>query len=195
MTPKIKILKGGLDFEGDQKAHLWHFAPRWPGTHPKAYTAQDLQAKIQRAYDLAYKGGHLILWMPSTQLHKTAFNPLSAAAPWKSIGTVISGASPISIGFIYARDPQSDRGCKLILDTQGHHGPSSSLTMRWLVEQFCVQGGPVCDPYAHRSAQLAQWCRRRGISYQGHIRGKANRESARKILAQIELPGIQIQLL
>lgn len=198
MTPKIKILKGGLDFEGEQKAHLWHFVPRWPGSHPKAYTAHDLQAKIRRAYDLTGPGGHLVLWMPASQLHKTVFDPLGMIKPWEPVSTIISGVSPISIGFIYQKgdsNKAANWGCKLILDMQGRHGPSSSLAMKWIVDKLCAGSGPVFDPYADKSATLAQWCRRRGVSYQGHIRGKANREAARKVLAQIELPGIQVPLL
>jgi hypothetical protein len=196
MHPKIKILKGGLDFESERKAHLWHFAPRWPGSHPKAMRPEDLMAKIRCAHDLTYDGGHLVLWMPAAQLHKTKFDPLGMVVPWVPASTIISGISPISIGFVYSKsDPKTANwGCKLILDTCGRNGPNSSLTIKWLLEQLCTHG-PVFDPWAHRSAQLAQWCRRFGIGYRGHIRGKENRASARKILAQIELPGIQTTLL
>lgn len=193
---KVKICKGMFDFEGERKAHLWNFAPRWPG-HPKAFTPQDLESKIRRAYDLTYAGGFLVLWMPATQLHRTQFDPLDMTAPWTAMSTIISGANPISIGFVYGKGFQraADWGCKLILDTQDRHGANSSLTVKWVLERLCSHGGPVFDPYADRSARLAQWCRRLGIGYRGHIRGKKNREAARKVLAQIELPGIQTNLL
>ncbi len=191
MTTKIIIQKNKWDFNRNHKAQLWNFSPRFP--IPDAAALERVLAKI---YENTNEDGYLLFWMPAAQLHRVSFDPVRMVGEWVPIGTLLSGVNPIYVGYAYVRRrrPGLDFGCKLILDVEGRAGVSSSLTAKWVLERFCEHGGPVFDPYAHSSAQLAQWCRRLGIGYRGHIDSKKNREVARKILAQIELPAVQMDI-
>lgn len=177
---------------------LWHLAPIWPGREKARINAGELERLIKGVYELTRPQGLMVLWMPAAELHRTPFDPLDMVGNWTAMSTIISGSKPIRIGYVYSKEHNrtADWGCKLILDTEGRQGPSSSLTMKWLLDTL-VDGkdGCVVDPYAHRSVTLAQWCRRLNIPYHGFIRGKNGFEAAQKRLAQVELPGIQQQLL
>ncbi len=197
----VKLENGAFDFGkplGWIDIQLWNFAPIWPGRAKARLDPEKLERQLQRAYEVTKPQGLLILWMPATELHRTPFDPLDNCGHWTAMSTIISGSKPIHIGYVYSKghNQTANWGCKLILDTEGHRGPSSSLAMKWLLDTFMdSKSGFVADPYAHKSATLAQWCRRLNIPYWGYIRGKKNFEAAQKILAQVELPGIQQALL
>ena len=196
----VKLEKGSFSFDGqsDMDIRLWHFAPIWPGRQKARVDAKGLERQLKRAYELTRPQGLLVLWIPAVELHRTPFDPLDMAGSWTAMSTIISGSKPIYIGYVYCKGHSSaaDWGSKLILDTESHRGPSSSLTMKWLLDTLMdKETGFVVDPYAHKSATLAQWCRRLNIPYWGCIRGKKGFEAAQKTLAQVELPGIQQPLL
>jgi len=197
----VKLEKGNFDFDRslDQLGiRLWHLAPIWPGRSKARISAKELERQLKRAYEATAPQGLLVLWMPATELHRTPFDPLDMVGRWTAMSSIISGSNPVHIGYVYSkgRNLIADWGCKLILDTQGRQGSSSSLTMKWLLETL-MDGheGAVADPYAHKSATLAQWCRRLNIPYLGNIRGSRSFEAAQRVLAQVELPGIQQPLL
>ena len=193
----IKLERGSVDFTSlpVERISLWHFAPRWPN-HPKArLTAQELAAQLKRAYMAAVPSAHMVLWMPASYLHYTSFDPLAMAKPWNCFSTLISGADKPTIGYIYSTNPGARGwGSEVLFDARGR-GPSSSGSMKLILDRLDTTGGSILDPYAHKSATLAMWSRRWNIPYWGYIHGKKNYESARKVLEQVELPGIQTSLL
>lgn len=191
------------DEHKNHSVRLWNMAPIWPGRPRAKLTAKRLNEQITEAYNLTSPTGFMVLWMPAVELHRTPFDPIEMAYHWTAMSTVLSGMRPLHIGYVYCKgfDITADWGSKLILDNTGR-GPSSSLTMKWLLEKLFTIGntgvmssGLVVDPYAHRSVQLAKWCRRFNIQYRGYIRSKKGFEAAQEALAQIELPGIQQALL
>jgi hypothetical protein len=197
----VKLERGTFNFDrplGWIDIQMWHFAPIWPGRAKARIDPAELERQLSRAYEKTAHQGLLVLWMPASELHRTPFDPLDNCSHWTAMSTIISGSNPVYIGYIYSkgRNQAANWGCKLILDTEGRKGPSSSLTMKWLLETLMdSEDGFVIDPYAHKSATLAQWCRRLNIPYWGCIRGGKNCEAAKKMLAQVELPGIQQSLL
>lgn len=199
----VKLERGAFNFDrldwvGWDDIRLWNFAPVWPGREKARINPTELERQLKRAYERAAPQGLLVLWMPATELHRTPFDPLDNCGHWTAVSTIISGFKPIHIGYVYSKghNRAANWGCKLILDTEGHRGPSSSLTVKWMLETLKKgSAGPVIDPYAHKSATLAQWCRRLNIPYWGFIRGGREFMAADKALAQVELPGIQQPLL
>jgi len=192
----IEIMRGSLDFSRlpNTRIGLWHFAPRWPD-HPKArVTATKLASEIKQAYMATDPLSFFILWMPASYLHRTSFDPLSMAKPWHCFSTIISGAQKPTIGYVYATNPSiRGWGNTVIFDNEGR-GPTSSITVKFLLDRLNFDGA-ILDPYASQTAKLAVWCKRWNIPYWGYIRGKKSHASARRILKQIELPGIQQSLL
>ena len=197
----IKLNRGDFNFDsplGWLPTRLWNFAPVWPGRAKARLGPKGLERQLQRAYEVTESQGVMVLWMPAAELHRTPFDPLDDCGHWTAMSTIISGSKPVYIGYVYSKgyNQAANWGCKLILDTEGNRGPSSSLAIKWLLETF-MEGkeGLVVDPYAHKSATLAQWCRRFNVPYWGCVKGKGGFETAQKALAQVELPGIQQALL
>lgn len=195
----IKLEHGSFDFDNlpMKRIAMWHFAPRWPD-HPKArLSPSGLSSQLERAYRAAVPLGRMVLWMPSSYLHCTSFDPLTMAKPWNCFSTVMSGSDRPVIGYVYSTNADAEGwGNTMIWDAAGR-GPSSSVAMKFILDRLCIDGtqGFVVDPYAHRDAILTTWCRRWNIPYWGRIRGKKNYANAAKVLEQVELPAIQTSLL
>ena len=202
---RIRLKKGKFGWRNTEKLQgkvdLINLQPKWPGTHKARLDRDGLSAVTRLAYGMSSRNGIMVLWMNAVQLHKSPFDPVNDVERWKSVGTIISGTGSMSLGFVYGRNFGSDLGAKQILDPKGM-GPSSSITMKWLLEfAFRVDGTPlkrrgfVLDPWAHQSVQLAKWSRRMGLRYRGHIASRKKFEAGRLELAQVELPVIQEVLL
>lgn len=175
---------------------LWNIAPVWPGRPKAKLTEQGLCDLVREAYARSSNNAHMILWMPASELHRSEFDPISMCDPWISQSTIFSGGNPLHIGFVYARSQSKvDWDTKLILDAKGRRGPSSPKTMRFALDKLGDIKGPVVDPFAHRSAVLPIWTRRKGIRYVGFTSSKKSYNSIVKALAQVELPGIQLTVL
>jgi hypothetical protein len=198
MMVDTEIRKSRFKFEKDdpKEVGLWNFAPIWPGRDKARLDEIQLARLIQEAYYRTTTGGHLILWMPATELHRTPFDPVEMCLAWSRRATIISGSDPIHIGYVYSKGgPSRARWTtKLILDERGKRGPNSSHAVKFVLETLLPDGGFVVDPYAHKSGILPIWCRRLGISYRGHAASKASYQAISKGLAQVELPGIQIDV-
>ena len=202
-----RLKKGGFKWgdkgRWDQKVDLFSMQPKWPGTYKANLDVDGLMNMLVAAYSLSKPDGCMVLWMPASKLHCSEFDPVTHVPRWKAMGTIFSGTGAMAIGFVYCKTYNSrlQIGAKQLLDTTGT-GPSSSITMRWMLEKvfqfgdgLVMRKGLVVDPYAHQSAQLAIWCRRMGLAYRGYMRSKKLFEAANAGLAQIELPGIQEELL
>jgi len=202
---RVRLKKGKFKWDTSEslrgKVDLINLQPKWPGTY-KAKLGRDGLSEVTRvAYDMARPNGIMVLWMYARQLHRSPFDPINDVQRWKAVGSIVSGTGAMAIGFVYGRNFGSDFGSKQILDPTGT-GPSSSITMKWLLEfAFRVGGTPlkrkglVLDPWAHPSVQLAKWSRRMGLRYRGYIASRKRYEAASLELAQVELPGIQGDLL
>lgn len=178
-----------------KRAGLWSVAPIWPGRARAKLTAQQLEDFLVEAYHRSSDTAHLVLWMPAAELHRTPFDPLDQAGPWLPMATLLSGAGKMTVGYIYARSRSPIAwDSKVVLDARGLRGPNSSKTVKLLLEALGNIDGPIVDPYAHKSAVLPTWARRRGHQYAGYTASKASYQEISKALAQVELPGIQLEL-
>ena len=174
---------------------IWNLAPVWPGRAKAKLTPDDLTELLNEAYGRSADRAHLVLWMPASELHQTEFDPLGDCGPWLPMATVLSGSHPLHIGFVYSRSRSKvDWDTKLILDQKGARGPSSSKTMKFLLERLGDVVGPIVDPFAHKSAVLPIWARRMGYRYVGYTASKKAYGDIVKALAQVELPGIQLEV-
>ncbi len=196
MKVKIHKLKFRFDKHDPRSVSLWNFAPIWPGRDKARLSEIQLARLIEEAYYRTANGGHLLLWMPASELHRTPFDPVDMCLAWSPRATIISGSDPVHIGYLYSKGgPSRARWTtKLILDERGNRGPSSSKAVKFVLETLLPNEGSVVDPYAHKSGTLAIWCRRMGISYQGYTASKAGYQEISKRLAQVELPGIQTDI-
>ena len=178
------------------EAGLWNIAPPWPGTAKAKLDEAGLTKLMCAAYQHSAERAHLVLWMPASSLHQSAFDPLAHNGPWTSVATIISGSNPVHIGYVYARSRTASQywGSKLILDSGGSRGSSSSVAMKFLLTQLGIEHTFVVEPFAHRSAALAIWSRRLNYDYIGYTRSKKTYRDIVKALAQQEIPGIQLGL-
>ena len=179
-----------------KNVNFWNFAPVWPGRERARLEPKEFSRQIRSAINYTAPGGHLVLWMPASELHRTPVDPV-AMHPWITQGTLISGSYPVHIGYIYSAGNTGlvKWDTKLILDSRGKRGANSSLAMRFLLESLLLAPQSlVVDPYASKSAILPTWCRRMGISYRGYIASSKLYEEAEKRLAQVEIPGIQLDI-
>ena len=204
----VRLKKGSFKWDkpSEHNQHfvrLWNMAPVWPGRPKATITSKKLNEEITEAYNLTTNQGFMILWMPATELHRSPFDPIEMVYHWTAMSTIFSGADPMYVGYVYCKgfNLNADWENKMILDNTGR-GPSSSMTMKWILESLFKMGktdslssGLVVDPYAHKSVQLAKWCRRLNIRCRGYIRSKKRFDEANRTLAQIEVPGIQEGLL
>ncbi len=176
-------------------ASLWNLAPIWPGRDRAKVTEDQLEALMSGAYSRSADRGYLVLWMPAIELHQTIFDPLDQCGPWCPMATILSGSNPLHIGYVYARSRSKvNWETKLIPDERGKRGPSSSKTVKFLLESLGNIPGPIVDPFAHKSAVLPIWARRKGLHYVGYTASKKSYQDMIKALAQVELPGIQLEL-
>jgi len=174
---------------------IWNLAPVWPGRTKAKLTDDQLVTLLDDAYSRSADRAHLVLWMPASELHQSLFDPVNMSGPWVLAGTVFSGSDPMHIGFVYARSrSRVDWDTKLILDVKGRRGPSSSKTMKFLLERLGDIAGPIVDPFAHKSAVLPIWARRMGFRYVGYTASRKAYGDIVKALAQVELPGIQLEV-
>jgi len=194
---KTKLYRANFSMEKLKAEHVsfWNVAPVWPGRGKAKLTEKDLSALLDEAYSRSADHAHMVLWMPASELHISLFDPMGDAGPWLLQATVLSGSHPLHIGFVYSRSrPKVDWDTKFILDTNGRRGPSSALTMKFLLSRLGDTVGTIVDPFAHKSAALPIWARRFGIRYVGYQASKRSYASMVKTLAQVELPGIQLEV-
>lgn len=169
---------------------LWNVAPKWPPRKPMEF-AETCEEMVSKSGPLA----HLVLWMPCEHLHEPVFEPTTMMDPWLCQGTILSGSDPLHIGYVYSRShSRVDWGSNLILDERKKRGPNSSRTVEFMLEKLLAPGDTVVDPFAHGSAVLPIWSRRKGLRYIGYTSSAAKHKEIVKALAQIELPGIQMAL-
>ena len=174
---------------------LWNIAPVWPGRSKSKVGDSQLAKLVRGVYDLSDETAHMVLWMPSSELHKSMFDPMGMCGPWILHATLFSGSDPLHIGFVYARSrSRVDWGTKLILDERGKRGPSSTKAVKFMLDTLVDNGGLVADPFAHRSAALPVWTRRKGLRYVGFTSSKKSYAAIVWALAQEELPGIQLEV-
>lgn len=202
----VEIRKGG--FEKEKKlpfgVNLWNISPKWPTQSKSRLTEEKLSRLLETAYDQTVKGGFLMLWMPAAEFHRALphWNVADDAAPWEPISTLVSGmGNTLKVGVMYGKGVDVLRspipwGYHCIHDFGKRAGSTSTLTVKWMLERVFPNGGGglVVDPFAHRKAVLATYCRRRRIRYLGYIRSKKGYRAAQKVLAQVELPGLQMSL-
>lgn len=192
-----KLYRKRFSIESCDAEHvsIWNIAPVWPGRSKAKLSAKQLADLMDGAFSRSADHGHLVLWMPASELHQTPFDPLDMCGPWIPSATILSGSAPLHIGFVYSRSrSKASWETKLILDERGKRGPSSSLTVKFMLENLGDVVGPIVDPFAHSSAILPKYARIQGFRYVGYTASKkAYREIANK-LAQVELPGIQLEV-
>ena len=194
---KTELYRSRFSMEKLAEKHvsIWNIAPVWPGRAKAKLTEGGLEDLMSDTYNRSADRAHLILWMPASELHQTPFDPLDMCGPWLPMATVLSGSDPLHIGYVYARSRSKvNWDTKLILDERGKRGPSSSKTVKFLLERLGDIVGPVVDPFAHRSAVLPIWARRKGFRYVGYTPSKKTYATMVKALAQEELPGIQLEV-
>jgi len=179
---------------------LWNFDPVWPRSKSESggvrLTGDKLVGQISNAYYKSLDDGHLVLWMPAAELHRAVIDPANLETPWKPQATILSGTSPIYVGYIFAKQKSYvDWATTFIPDERSKRGPSSSKSMKFLLEKLVPNDRAlVVDPYPDRSAVLPIWCRRMLISYVGYAGSKSVYQDMKKKLAQVELPGIQLSM-
>lgn len=197
MLEKNTDLRMGRLDPSSLKKHvkLWNVAPRWPGSAKAPCEPMELAELVREMYVASGPDTHLVLWMPAERLHNTLFEPADMAGNWRCDGTVISGSDPIHIGYAYSHTRSKvDWGSKLILDERKKRGPSSTKAVKFILDKLTQPGDLVADAFAHASAVLPIWSRRSGLRYIGYTTSKAKHKTICKALAQIELPGIQMEL-
>lgn len=179
----------------DDWPDLWVLSPVWPGRSKAKVSAGQLQDFISQCHHNSTRNAHLVLWMPSSELHRTPFNPIDMAGFWLPKAVIVSGSNPLQIGYVYAKGYSPVKWhTKLVLDDRKKRGMSSSKTVRLMLDELLDTKGFVADPFAHDSACLPIWCRRLGLQYTGSVTSKKSYRSMVKLLAQVELPGIQLSM-
>lgn len=192
---KLYRARFSMDRLSEKQISIWNVAPIWPGRSKTQMSERQLAALMEEAYNRSSDKAHLILWMPASELHQTPFDPLDMCGPWLPMATLLSGSDPLHIGYLYARSRSKvDWDTRLILDERGKRGPNSSKTVKFLLECLGDIDGAIIDPFAHRSAVLPIWARRMGIRYVGYTASKKGYQMMVKALAQVELPGIQLEI-
>lgn len=176
---------------------LWNFQPRWPGTDKAKLSEANLSDQLRLAYDHSMDGTGLMLWMPARMLHRSSWDIWEDAAPWVPASTLVSGfGDSLRIGILYGKKKLLRAWEYRQIDDTVGSGSTSSLTVKWLLDElFPDGGGTVMDPYAHSKGVLASYCRRQGVEYVGYMQSKKGYEAIKKVLAQVEFPEVQIDLL
>jgi len=180
----------------DDHPDLWVLSPVWPGRSKAKVSAGQLQDFISQCHHNSTRNAHLVLWMPSSELHRTPFNPIDMVGFWLPKAVILSGTNPLQVGYVYAKSYSPVKWhTRLILDERKKRGMSSSSTVKFMLEELLPEGrGFVADPFAHESAKLPIWCRRMRLQYTGSVRSKKSYKEMVKLLAQQELPGIQLSI-
>lgn len=180
-----------------KKVSLWNIAPDWPGisTSKSKVDAGYLAILMKESFLRSADHAHLILWMPASELHRTPFDPVTECGDWTPIATIISGSDPIHIGYVYVNSQSwIDWTTQFIHDARGKRGCSSSKTVKFVIEEFGDDRGPIVDVFAHSSALLPVWARRAGHRYIGYTSSKKAYIKIASSLAQVELPDIQLEM-
>jgi len=194
---KTELYRSRFSMEklSEKQVSFWNIAPVWPGRDKAKMTEKELADLLGNAYNRSADRAHLVLWMPASELHISLFDPMGDSGPWLLQATVFSGSHPLHIGFVYSRSRSKvDWETKLILDAKGRRGPSSPLAMKFLLERLGDTVGPIVDPFAHKSSVLPIWARRFSMRYVGYTASKKAYGQMVRALAQVELPGIQLEV-
>jgi hypothetical protein len=199
----VEIHRGGLvRSEIPHGVNLWNIAPRWPGRSKAKLTNEGLSNLLELAFEKTVRAGFLLLWVPAIELHRSSWAIWEDARPWRPVSTLVSGMGhSLKIGILYSKDIKHAQanvawGYHCIHDFSKRSGPTSSESVKWVLDRVLPNGGGiVVDPYANRQAIFATYCRRYQIGYLGYIRSKKGYEQAQKVLAQVELPLVQTELL
>jgi hypothetical protein len=199
----VEIRRGSLvKSEIPHAVNLWNIAPRWPGSAKSKLTNTGLSNLLEFAFENTVRAGFLILWMPVSQLHRSEWAIWEDARPWRPVSSIVSGIGySLKIGILYSKDAKyamehSAWGYHCIHDLNKRSGPTSSQAVKWLLDRlFPRGGGTVVDPYANSKAIFATYCRRYQIDYLGYIKSKKGYQAAQKVLAQVEFPAVQTELL
>lgn len=188
----------------NRSVSLWNISPaRWPGSPGSILAPKSLGKMISSAYDYTRSGGHLVVWMPSRELHRTEVDLLRGMGKWTVQATILSGSDKgMSIGYIYSKGPTPiEFDSEMLLDECDKRGPSSSHAMRFLLDNLVTHKSGlqyeeqiVVEPSISRSGQMALWSRRSEVKYIGYTTSETTFEVVKEKLAQVELPGIQVRL-
>lgn len=185
----VKLYNGDLNLDDVNGVGLWNISlklSRWG--RPVSTPIHSAWNYLGPSYEKTIDGGMLVLWFPAFELVRRAYDPLEMG-PWVPRGVVLSGWGKAEVGYIYSKGGGSS--LSRMLDTRDGRGVTSSMAMKYLVD---MARGKVVDPYAHACAILPIWCRRSLISYIGWTESAPTYDGIVKKLAQVELPGIQLEL-
>lgn len=191
-----------LGRQGGMDASLWNVSfPRWPGSSKSKIGVDKAKKMLKKMYGRSQATSHMVLWMPARELHRSDLDPLEDLDPWLPMATIFSGSlKRLEIGFVYAKGRSTVNWDNIIIpDDRGKCGSASSHAMKFIVERLQIKEPyydmrKIVEPFAHADGQLALWSRLLGVHYVGYTSSKTNFKKVKGKLAQMNLPGIQIEL-